>query len=115
MTIMYGINNCDTIKKARKWLTLQQQEFEFFDFKKQGLSAALLQQFITLNGWQNLINKRSTSYRNLSTSIKQNLTDELAFKAVLAQPTLLKRPLLIHHNHLYLGFSEQQYQAIFSS
>jgi Spx/MgsR family transcriptional regulator len=113
MTTIYGINNCDTVKKALKWLSKNNVKITFFDFKKQPLTAELLDSFITLNGWQNLINKRSTSYRNLSDDVKKNLTDAIAFDAVLKQPTLLKRPLLIHNHCLYLGFNEQQYQEIF--
>lgn len=115
MPLLYGINNCDTVKKALKWLCYSQIEVQFFDFKKQPINAIILQNFIDLNGWENLVNKRSTSYRNLSDEIKNNFTPEVAFDCILAQPTLLKRPLLIHQNQLYLGFSAKQYEEIFKS
>jgi arsenate reductase len=116
MTILYGINNCDTVKKALKWLSNQQISVEFYDFKQQPLTIELLKKFISLSTWPQLINKRSTTYRHLPDDIKDNLltNDELAFKTVLAQPTLLKRPLLLHKNKLYLGFNESTYQTVFN-
>jgi len=113
MTTLYGINNCDTVKKSKKWLENNQVNFTFFDFKKQTLTPELLHHFFELASWEQLINKRSTTYRNLNDDIKNNLSGEIAFSAVITSPTLLKRPLLIHNNCLYLGFNESQYQEIF--
>jgi Spx/MgsR family transcriptional regulator len=119
-TTLYGINNCDTVKKAQKWLTANNIDFEFFDFKKLPLSNELLTQFVELNDWSTLLNKRSTTYRNLSDEIKNNLTDEVAFEQVMAQPTLLKRPLLLIEadtseelQQLHLGFKAETYKDIF--
>ncbi len=114
MTTLYGINNCDTVKKALKWLAAHQHEVTFYDFKKQPLSADLLTQFVSLSSWEQLINKRSTTYRNLHESTKANLVGKIAFDAVLAQPTLLKRPLLLHKGKLHLGFKEKDYQELFN-
>mgnify|MGYP000207762289 CR=1 FL=1 len=114
MTTIYGINNCDTVKKALKWLNNNNISYEFHDFKKQGLSTELLDLFVEKSDWQTLINKRSTTFRNLPDEIKCNLTDEVIFAAVLEQPTLLKRPLLPLDDQLNLGFKAEQYQAIFS-
>jgi arsenate reductase len=113
MTIIYGISNCDTVKKALKWLNNNNISYEFHDFKKQGLSDDLLHQFAAKSDWQALVNKRSTTFRNLAPSIKENLTNQAAFKAVMEQPTLLKRPVLIHNDQLHLGFKEAQYQDLF--
>ena len=117
---LYGINNCDTVKKALKWLTANDIDHQFYDFKKQPLTKALLTQFVQLNDWTTLLNTRSTTYRNLSAEIKNNLTDEVAFEQVLAQPTLLKRPLLLIQStddksaiQLHLGFKADIYQSIF--
>ena len=115
---LYGINNCDTVKKALKWLKEANIEHEFYDFKKQPVTTEIVQQFQELSDWSKLLNKRSTTYRNLSDDIKNNLTDQIAFEQVLLQPTLLKRPLLLIENNaqkkqLHLGFKEQDYQAIF--
>jgi Spx/MgsR family transcriptional regulator len=116
---LYGINNCDTVKKAQKWLTTNNTNYVFFDFKKQPLTHELLSQFVQLNDWSTLLNKRSTTFRNLSDEIKNNLTNEVAFEQVLAQPTLLKRPLLVietnasqNTQQLHLGFKAENYQAI---
>lgn len=115
---LYGINNCDTVKKSLKWLIANNIEHKFYDFKKQSLTKELLTRFVQLNDWSTLLNKRSTTYRNLSDDIKNNLTDEIAFEQVLAQPTLLKRPLLLVQSNepsqqLYLGFKADIYQNIF--
>jgi arsenate reductase len=117
---LYGINNCDTVKKALKWLDTNNIDHQFYDFKKQPLTKELLASFVQLNDWSTLLNKRSTTYRNLSESIKNNLTDEVAFEQVLAQPTLLKRPLLLVQSNadeskvkLHLGFKADIYQNIF--
>ncbi len=117
MITLYGINNCDTVKKSIKWLKKNNIEHTFYDFKKQPLTAELLNQFVALSDWSLLLNKRSTTFRNLSDEIKNNLTDDIIFNEVLAQPTLLKRPLLkrtnSHSTSLHLGFKPEQYQAIF--
>ncbi|PCH96124.1 MAG: arsenate reductase [Gammaproteobacteria bacterium] len=115
---LYGINNCDTVKKALKWLVVNNIEHQFYDFKKQPLTKELLAKFVQLSDWDTLLNKRSTTYRNLHDDIKNNLTDEVAFEQVLAQPTLLKRPLLLTQSsanaeQLHLGFKVDIYQNIF--
>ena len=113
MITLYGISNCDTVRKSQKWLTAHNIDFTFHDFKKQGLSADLLSVLADKKAWNELFNKRSTSYRQLPDAIKNNLTDQAMFDAVLASPTLLKRPLLLLDNTLHLGFKEKQYQDIF--
>lgn len=117
--VLYGINNCDTVKKSLKWLKSNDIEFSFYDFKKQTLTKELLSSFLQLSNWTALLNKRSTTYRNLSDDIKNNLTDDVIFEQVLAQPTLLKRPLLLvkqsenTESQLHLGFKEALYNNIF--
>lgn len=113
MITLYGINNCDTVKKAQKWLNANNINYVFHDFKKQGISEELLSQFVSNKPWSELLNKRSTTFRQLPEEIKNNLTDEVMFNAVLEQPTLLKRPLLDTNNELHLGFKEAQYQELF--
>ena len=112
---LYGITNCDTVKKSQKWLQEQKIEYTFHDFKKQGLSQELLTAFVKQGDWATLLNKRSTTFRQLPDEVKNNLTDDIMFNAVIDQPTLLKRPLLQFNNQLYLGFKEVQYQAIFKA
>jgi len=115
MTTIYGIKNCDTVKKATKWLDKQAIEYTFFDFKKQPLTETLLKEFVSRSSWEVLLNKRSTTFRNLPEEIKNNLTDEVVFQAVLSQPTLLKRPLVDHNNSFQVGFKEPLYQELFLS
>ena len=123
---LYGFNNCDTVKKSIKWLVANNISHEFYDFKKQPLTKELLTLFVQLSDWNILLNKRSTTFRNLSDDIKNNLTDEIVFEQVLAQPTLLKRPLLLiqtknqpnlndDSQQLYLGFKADIYQNIFNN
>jgi arsenate reductase len=114
MTTLYGINNCDTVKKTQKWLTTHNVDYAFHDFRKDGFSESLLSQFFQLTDWNNLLNKRSTTFRNLDESIKKNLTKENVFKAMLEQPTLIKRPVLIKDGQLTVGFKEDNYQTMFS-
>ena len=115
---LFGINNCDTVKKALKWLDAENISYSFYDFKKQPLTSELLTQFVSLSDWAQLLNKRSTSYRNLAEEIKNNPSDKVAFEQVLLQPTWLKRPLLLiedaQNKQLHLGFKAPIYQDIFT-
>lgn len=113
MTTLYGINNCDTVKKTQKWLTTNNVEYTFHDFRKDGFSETLLTQFFELTDWNNLLNKRSTTFRNLDENIKNNLSKESVFKTMLEQPTLIKRPVLIKDGKLTVGFKEDIYQSTF--
>ncbi|MEH6597543.1 MAG: ArsC family reductase [Colwellia polaris] len=113
MTILYGIKNCDSVKKAKKWLEQENIPYQFHDFKTDGLSAELLQEFISASDLTSLLNKRSTTFRNLSDEIKNNLSDEVIKENILAQPTLVKRPLLKHDQAFLVGFKDSQYQAVF--
>ena len=114
MITLYGINNCDTVKKTLKWLSVNNVEHEFYDFKKQPLTPQLLTSFVEKSDWSLLLNKRSTTFRNLPDEVKNNLSDDVIFNAVLEQPTLLKRPLLSYQGKLNLGFKAEQYQSIFT-
>jgi Spx/MgsR family transcriptional regulator len=110
--VIYGIRNCDTIKKTLKWLDSHAIAYRFHDYRKDGLSSELLQEFITALGWQALLNKRGTTYRGLSDAAKQGLDEQSAMLLMLEQPALIKRPLL-HTPHGYLlGFDETQFQTL---
>jgi arsenate reductase len=103
---MYGIKNCDTIKKAQKFLTVHGVDFAFIDFRQSPINEQTLQGFIDAVGWDKITNKRSTTYRNLSDNEKQNITLAL----ILKNPTLIKRPVLTTDNDIEVGFSEKGYQ-----
>ncbi|MEI8645822.1 ArsC family reductase [Pseudoalteromonas sp. Hal040] len=114
MTIMYGISNCDTIKKAKKYLTDNNQEFTFHDYRKDGINAELVNEFAAHIDWQDLVNKRGTTYRQLSDEQKQNLDKESALALLVEQPAMIKRPVLVHNGQYHLGFKAAQYDEIFA-
>ena len=114
MTIIYGIHNCDTVKKAQKWLNNHEVTFQFHDFRKDGITQELVQEFLSVLPLEQLINKRSTTYRQLDEQTKQNLSVESALPLLLEQPTLIKRPVLVNEQQYLLGFKDSQYQEFFS-
>ncbi|RZF94204.1 ArsC family reductase [Pseudoalteromonas sp. N1230-9] len=114
MTIMYGISNCDTIKKAKKFLSDNNQAFTFHDYRKDGITAELINEFAQHIDWQDLVNKRGTTYRQLSDEQKQNLDKESALALLVEQPAMIKRPVLVHNGQYHLGFKAAQYDEIFA-
>lgn len=113
-TMIFGIKNCDTVKKARRWLSEANIEHEFHDFREQPLSETEIQGWLNAAGLEKVLNKRSTSFRQLSPE-QQQLTSELQWLPLLQQqPTLIKRPVLKHNDSLYFGFKADQYKEIFS-
>lgn len=114
MTTLYGIPNCDTVKKAQKWLLQHNISYTFHDYRKDGLDKALLESFLEKTTWTELLNKRSSSYRQLSDLQKSSLNRENAIDLFIEFPTLIKRPLLIHNTFYQLGFKAETYQTLFS-
>lgn len=114
MTILYGIPNCDTVKKAQKWLNLHNISYSFHDYRKDGLDEKLLHSFLTHLSWTDLLNKRSTSYRALSTEQKETLNKTNIIALFIEFPTLIKRPLLISANNTLIGFKAELYQTLFA-
>ncbi|MBN3081341.1 ArsC family reductase [Pectobacterium polaris] len=114
---MYGIKNCDTIKKARRWLDDQQVAYRFHDYRADGLDEQQLQRFIDQLGFQALLNTRGTTWRKLSEELREQINSdtgdstEAAKNLMLEQPAVIKRPLLITDDgHALLGFSIDSYQ-----
>jgi Spx/MgsR family transcriptional regulator len=108
---LYGIKNCDTIKKARRWLEEHQIDYRFHDYRADGLDDALLQRLIDSLGWEALLNTRGTTWRKLSDEQKAAATNEAGAKALmLTQPAIIKRPVLECGNEMLLGFSAESYQ-----
>ncbi len=91
---LYGIKNCDTVKKARKWLDMHGVDYQYHDFRENGLDEESVSAWIDELGWQNLLNRRSTSWKALDEQTRLNMDEARARKAVLLHPTLIKRPLL---------------------
>lgn len=110
---IYGIANCDTIKKAKQWLTSHELEFQFHDYRKQGLDPTLLKQWVDELGWEVLINKRGTTWRQLSDDVKNNVDSESAIAIMLDNPAIIKRPVLVKGHERYVGFSDATYSKIF--
>ncbi|QLB20594.1 arsenate reductase [Vespertiliibacter pulmonis] len=110
-TIVYGIKNCDTVKKSIKWLNDNGFTPILHDYRVDGLDPDWLNQMADKFGWENLVNKRSTTWRGLDESIKQNLNKETALKVLNEHPTLIKRPIVIHNEVALLGFDASEYQA----
>ena len=113
---LYGIPNCTTVKKARAWLADHALDVAFHDFKKQGVDAAWLRAVMAQTGWQALVNTRGTTWRKLTDAEKSAVTDEAsAIDLMLAQPSVIKRPVLERDGRYYLGFAEDHYQTLFGA
>ncbi len=110
MLELYGISNCDTVKKAKNWLEQNNKDYQFHDYRKQGLSVELLNLFEAELGWETLLNKRSTSWRQLNEEVKNNISKKTALQAMMETPTLIKRPILKTKTHYIIGFNAENYQ-----
>lgn len=114
MITMYGIKNCDTIKKARKWLEDNGVDYQFHDYKKDGLSEAQLDNWLDELGFEALINKRGTTWRKLADEVKDTIDRDSARSVMLDNPSIIKRPLLDTGSQKVLGFKADEYQALFN-
>ena len=107
----YGIPNCDTVKKARKWLEARGSDYTFHDYKKEGADAARLEKWIAVAGWEKLLNRAGTTFRKLPDADKQDLDAAKAVAIMVAQPSTIKRPVVEHPGGLLVGFKEPEWQA----
>lgn len=114
---MHGISNCDTIKKAKKWLLDAGIEFSFRDYKKNPPSSEELQLWASKVGWEELLNKRGTTWRKLPQMQQSSLNQDTIFKLLCDNPSMIKRPILVVHNdpkiQAFVGFKPDQYATIF--
>lgn len=108
MLTVYGIKNCDTVKKTLKWLADNNIPAKLHDYRTDGLSTELLTKIEKLFGWENLVNKRSTTWRNLDES-RKNLDKATALLLLAEQPTLIKRPIVLGDNVQLIGFNATEY------
>lgn len=112
MTIaLYGIPNCDTVKKARAWLDANGMEYVFHDYKKEGADPAKLGAWSDAVGWEVLLNRRGTTYRALPDADKADLDREKAIRLMEASPSLIKRPVVEHPGGLLVGFAPGEWEA----
>ncbi|MCU0358085.1 MAG: ArsC family reductase [Cyclobacteriaceae bacterium] len=111
--IIYGIKNCNTVKSALDWLKRHSVEFEFHDYKSKGITEAKLKDWCRQVGWESLVNKRGTTWRQLDDNIKQKITSEKAAVALMQEKTsVIKRPLIeVNGKVILLGFDEKEYAA----
>jgi arsenate reductase len=113
MTILYGIPNCDTVKKARVWLTDHGVAHQFHDFKKQGVPETQLDIWLKTVGWETLVNRKGTTWRKLDDATKAAVVDAASARAlVLAQPSVIKRPVVEWANgEVTVGFTAEGFAA----
>ena len=110
---LYGIPNCDTMKKARVWLDGAGVDYAFHDYKKLGIDAKKLEGWAAKVGWEILLNKAGTTFRGLSDAQKTNLTEKKAIALMVAQPAMIKRPVLDKNGAIHVGFKPDLYAQIF--
>lgn len=101
------------MKKAIAWLKARDIDFVFHDYKKQGVNEAVLRQAVAAHGWDNVINRRGTTWRKLKDNIKAGMDDERAIAVMTDHSSVIKRPLLVHNGKTYLGFTFKSYENIF--
>ena len=114
MITLYGIPNCDTVSKARKWLAAKNIEFQFHNFKKDGLDKETLQGWVESLGWEVLLNKRGMTWRKLSDEQKADINKTKAIAIMLENTSIIKRPVLDIDGQFYVGFKPEMYAEIFA-
>ena len=112
MVTLYGIANCDTIKRARRWLALHGVEYRFHDFRKDGLAESQLLAWTEELGWEAMLNRRGTTWRNLPDALRDGIDQESAIRVMLETPAIIRRPLLDTGKSRVLGFAESVYQEL---
>ena len=109
---IYGIQNCDTMKKARAWLLSHQVEYSFHDYKKAGIDGERLKEWIGKVGWEPLINRSGTTFRKLSDGDKENLNERKAIELMLSEPSMIKRPVMEISGRVIVGFKPDIYESV---
>lgn len=109
---LYGIKNCDTVKKARQWLDKNGIQYHFHDFREDGLTADQVRKWVGELGWKDLVNKRSTTWKALEPAVKDSLDSQSVIQVILQSPTLIKRPLLDTGKYYHTGFKAADYEKL---
>lgn len=110
---LYGIPNCDTVRKARRWLKDHGHDHDFHDYKKLGVTADMLTGWASVLGWEKLLNRAGTTFRKLDDAQKANLDQTAAIALMVEHTSLIKRPVVEYDGGLLLGFKEAEWQAAF--
>jgi Spx/MgsR family transcriptional regulator len=114
MIELYGIPNCDTMKKARAWLAEHGIDYRFHDYKKEGIDEATLRGWIEQVGWETLLNRRGMMWRKVPPEVREHIDEASAIRLMLETPSIIKRPVLIdEQGQVHVGFKPEQYQALF--
>ncbi len=111
MTTIYGIKNCDTMKKARAWLDKKGVSYAFHDYKASGIDSGVLEKWAKTVGWETLLNRAGTTFRKLPNADKAGVTEKKAIALMVAQPSMIKRPVLDAGGKLVVGFKPETYAA----
>lgn len=111
---LYGIKNCDTVKKARKWLDENGIAYDFHDFKKDGLDDAVLARWEDAIGWETLINRRGTTWRKLPEEQREGINAQTAREIMLDNPSIIKRPVVERDSQVSVGFNEDEWVSRFT-
>ena len=114
MVRIYGIPNCDTMKKALQWLADNAVAYEFHDYKKEGVDEKRLRRWVEQVGWEALLNRRGMMWRKLDDAVKETIDEASAVRIMLQTPSIIKRPVLEHKKTLHVGFKEAEYAEIFA-
>ncbi len=114
MTIIYGIKNCDTMKKARVWLDAAGIAYQFHDYKTAGVDPARLRDWVARAGWERVLNRAGTTFRQLPDADKQGIDADKAITLMLANPSMIKRPVLESGDALLIGFKPDDYRTQFA-
>ncbi|WP_295392711.1 ArsC family reductase [uncultured Thiodictyon sp.] len=112
MLTLYGIANCDTIKKARRWLDEHGREYRFHDYRRDGLTEPQLRAWVDQLGWESLLNRRGTTWRKVPAAMQEAIDQESAIRVMLEQPAIIRRPLLDTGESRLIGFSESSYTEL---
>lgn len=113
MIILYGIKACDSMKKARTWLDEHGVDYQFHDYKKDGISADLLKIWCGEHGWEKILNRQGTTFRKLDDSDKKDIDTGKAIALMQANPSMIKRPVLDTGAQRLVGFKPAEYAATF--
>jgi Spx/MgsR family transcriptional regulator len=113
MATLYGISNCDTVRKARRWLDGHGVDYRFHDVRRDGLDSKMLQDWEQQLGWEQLLNRRGTSWRKLPEDVRNSIDKTTAMRIMQEHPAIISRPVLDDGSQLHLGFSIDNYRSIF--
>lgn len=114
MNTLYGIPNCDSMKKARAWLAEHGIEYAFHDYKKAGIDEVTLRAWVDRLGWETLLNRRGMMWRKVPQDVRDAIDESGAIRLMLETPSIIKRPVLDTGDALHVGFKPEQYEEIFA-